>query len=335
MYTDNFFDKVYGCLCGLVIGDCMGMPTEFMTPEDIRNCYGYVESLVEPGKNHIHNDMSRGMITDDSEVTIEIIKEIVRNKKIDMIGTVNALKNWAIEKDIFNKSYLGPNSAKAIKKLLEGADPAETGKYSTTIGAAMRATPAGLFNAGNIEKAINDAEILSIPTHGTSIAISGAACIAAAIAAALSDDISIDSIIKAASYGACEGEKRGINIPDASVSKRLELALKITENEVSLKKSAEILYQYIGCNMETNELVPVIITLFYKSNGNMMDAIKTAVNMGGDTDTIGALAGALCGAFTGTKFMDKEILKEIEKINQINIKEICTRFVQSIKEAKI
>lgn len=329
---NNFFDKVYGCLCGLVIGDSMGMPTEFMTPKDIKNRYGYVENLVEPGKDHIHNDMSRGMITDDSEVTIEIIKEIIKCKKIDLSVAVNALKNWAIEKDVFNKSYLGPNSAKAIIKLLEGVDPIEAGKYGTTIGAAMRVTPAGIYNAGNINKAIDDAVTLSLPTHGTNVAISGASCIAASIAAALCSDSSMDSIIKAAFYGANEGEKRGTEMPDASVSKRLELALKLTENEISLREASEILYEYIGCNMETNELVPVIIALFKKSNGNMMEAIKTAVNMGGDTDTIGALAGALCGAFTGTKFMDRGILNEIERINRIDIKDISIKFIQSIKE---
>jgi ADP-ribosylglycohydrolase len=71
--------------------------------------------------------------------------------------------------------------------------------------------------------------------------------------------------------------------------------------------------------METNEIIPVVIAIFYKSKGSMMDAIKIAANMGGDTDTIGALAGALCGAFTGTKYMDEKIIKEIAEINKINL----------------
>lgn len=323
-----FSDRVYGCLCGLAIGDCMGMPTEFMAPEDIKSRYGYVEDLVQPCKENIHSDLVRGMITDDTEVTLEIIKEIVRNKRIGLDVAVNALTNWAVEKDVFNKSYLGPSSSKALKSLFSGADPIEAGRYGTTIGAAMRVIPVGIYDAGDVEKAIYDAEILSLPTHGTNIAISGAACLAAAVAEALKEDSRLPDIIDAALYGAKAGESKGFIIREVSIAEKIKSAMSLIEKETDLNKCAGALYECMGFSMETDEIIPVIIALFHKSDGRMMDAVKASVNMGGDTDTVGALTGALCGAYTGTRFLNGKIVSEIERINGLNFREISQDFIK-------
>ena len=326
---DVLYNRIYGSICGLAIGDCMGMPTEFMTPEEIQEQYGYVDKLVVPN-NHIHKDLEYGMITDDTEITLQIIEEIIKNKKFELEIAVEAIVNWAKQKDVFNKSYLGPSSAKAIKALLKGVPPEEAGEYGATIGAAMRVTPLGLINIGNIQKAIDDAEIMSIPTHNTNLAIAGATSIAAAIAIALEEDSTEDEVLEAALYGAKEGEKRGNILIGPSLHKRIELAIELVDKVDDLSKCAGILYDYIGAGLQTYEVVPVVIALFYKSKGNVMKAIEASANIGGDTDTIGALVGALAGAYYGFDKLDSSIIDEITSINNIDFKAIATQLTEFI-----
>ena len=52
-----------------------------------------------------------------------------------------------------------------------------------------------------------------------------------------------------------------------------------------------------------------------------MHAARLGANMGGDTDTIGALAAALCGAYSGTAKLDMDMICEIEKVNKVDFKE--------------
>ena len=327
---EGLYDKIYGCICGLAIGDCLGMPTEFMTPEEIQERYGYVDKLVTPCEEHIHKDLNYGMITDDTEITLQIIEEIIKNEKFNLDIAVEAIVNWTEKRDVFNKSYLGPSSAKAIKALLKGVPPKEAGEYGATNGAAMRVTPLGLINMGNIQKAIDDAEIMSIPTHNTNLAIAGAASIAAAIATAMEEDSTEDEVLEAALYGAKEGEKRGNILIGPSLHKRIELAIDLVDQVEDLSKCAKILYDYIGAGLQTYEVVPIVIALFYKTKGNVMKAIEASVNLGGDTDTIGALVGALGGTYYGSDQLNSSIIDEIATINNIDFKAIATKLTEFI-----
>lgn len=330
---DVLYDKVYGCLCGLALGDSMGMPTEFMTPQEIRKHFGYVDRLVPPSDDHIHKDLEFGMITDDTELTLQIIDEILKCCTFDLDVAVAAIINWARQKDVFNKSYLGPSSAKAIKGLLAGVSPYQAGQYGATIGAAMRVPALGLINPGNIQKAIDDAEIMSIPTHNTNLAIAGATSMSAAIATAMLEDSTPEKVLEAAIYGAKEGERRGNMLIGPSLHKRIELALSLLEKTGDLAECAQILYDYIGTGLQTYEIVPVVMALFSKTQpGNIMKVIETGVNMGGDTDTIGAMVGALAGAYYGSGNLNFEIIAEIERINSLNLKEIAAKLTRYILE---
>lgn len=331
--NDVFFDKVYGCLCGLALGDSMGMPTEFMTPEEIRRHFGYVDRLVPPTDDHIHNDLKFGMITDDTELALQIITEILRFGTFNLDVAVAAITNWAKQKDVFHKSYLGPSSARAIEELLAGTSPRQAGKYGATIGAAMRAPALGLINPGDIPKAIDDAEIMSIPTHNTNLAIAGATAMAAAIATAMLEDSTMEKILEAAIDGAKEGERRGNLLMGPSLHKRIELALLLVEKTADLAECAQILYDYIGAGLQTYEIVPVVMALFSKAQpDNTMKIIETGINMGGDTDTIGAMVGALAGAYYGSGNLNFEIVAEIERINTINLKEVAAKLTRYILE---
>jgi ADP-ribosylglycohydrolase len=74
----------------------------------------------------------------------------------------------------------------------------------------MRVAPAGLAHPGDPEAAVRDAFITCLPSHNTNLGVAGAAAIAAAVSVAMAPGSTLMEIIRAARWGAAEGERLGI-----------------------------------------------------------------------------------------------------------------------------
>ena len=320
-------DRVLATICGLALGDSMGMPTEFQPPEEIREFYGYVDTLLEPHVKHYHHaDMVRAQFTDDTELTLEVMDAILRCQGMCLETAVSALRTWVEKYDVFNKSYLGPTSKKGLEAIFAGMDPIEAGKEGTTNGAAMRVTPIGILNAGDPEGAARDAVTLCLPTHGSNLAMAGAGAVAAAVAEALKDCSTIDSVLEAAKTGAVIAEKQGYHKADSQMLALLDAFLQLSADTESDEAFLAEVFRRIEYTLQCEESVAVVLTLFARCAGDPMKAIRMAANLGGDTDTIGALAGALCGAFSGTGKLDMDLIREIELVNKVDFREKATSF---------
>ncbi len=65
---DPRFSRAYGALAGLALGDALGMPTQAMSPEQIRAVYGRITGLVDGDASQPYAPgMSAGSTTDDTE----------------------------------------------------------------------------------------------------------------------------------------------------------------------------------------------------------------------------------------------------------------------------
>ena len=73
--------------------------------------------------------------------------------------------------------------------------------------------------------------------------------------------------------------------------------------------------------MDCEDTVAVVLAFFSRCGGDPMHAARLGANLGGDTDTIGALAAALCGAYSGTAKLDMSMIHEIEQVNHVSFKE--------------
>ncbi len=160
-----------------------GMPTEFMTQQSISDIYGEVREFRTPHKDHYHHhSLRRAQVTDDTEQTLALLDAYFKHGYLDAQVTAQALVSWAHEKDVFNSTYLGPSSRRALQRLMRGGDdPAQTGLFGTTVGGAMRMLPVAWASLGDQNRAVHTAVQVSMPTHGTSLAISGAAAMALAL----------------------------------------------------------------------------------------------------------------------------------------------------------
>jgi len=62
------------------------------------------------------------------------------------------------------------------------------------------------------------------------------------------------------------------------------------------------------------ESIPTAFGLVILAGGDPMRVVRYAANIGGDTDTIGAIAGGICGALQGIGAVDRTMLAEVERL---------------------
>ena len=324
---DPQFAKAHGCLAGLALGDAMGCPTEFLTPEQITAEYGRVEWLVAPPAWHPHSVLPPGRVTDDTEQALALAGVYLRDGRMSAEAVAQALLGWADAQGEYLVLYLGPSTRKALEALQAGADPRESGRAGRTNGAAMRVAPVGIVHAGDFEGALADAVEASLPTHGTTLALSAAVAVAYAVAEAMREDAALERVLEAGMEGAVRGRAFGTWVWTPPLEKRIELALRLVRQAQNETEAVQALYDYVGVDLTVTESVPTAFGLVALAEGDPMRAVRYAANIGGDTDTIGAIAGAICGALAGVDATDQALLAEVERVNGLDLAAVARGLV--------
>ena len=319
-FDDRLLGKIHGCLAGVAVGDAFGMPMAGYTSAEVRRRYGRVETLLKPVPDHpLHGSLPRGSITDDTQLTMAIVDMILRDGKLSRKGMADRIVKWVTDNRLLETRILGPSTIHAVQALMAGEDPTDTGRQGTTDGGAMRIAPVGIINVSNpMAKLLDDVEEVCMPTHYTGVAIAASAAVAAAVAEGLRPSSTIASVLRRAKLAAKLGEERGAQLAYPSVKKRIKLAIKLTRNKEP-EKVGEILYTNIGADIASADAIPTAFGLFAAAEGNPMTTIRLTANMGGDTDTIGAIAGGIAGAFSGIKAFPRDIVDYVDDTNSLHL----------------
>ena len=317
---EYMLSKSVGCLAGVAIGDSMGMPTSGFSPDDIRKKFGRVMSFLDAPKGHIvHDGLKAGQVTDDTKITFVLADAIIDDGSISSEGFAKRLWDWNIKLDDSSKRLLGPSTRRALEKVAIGVNINNVSGLGSTDGAAMRVSPIGIVDAGfEIKEVVEDVAKSCTFTHNTNVAISAASAVACSISKAIVGNYSVGDIIEAGMKGARLGALFGSIYPAAPVDKRIELAMDMVSRAKSLSEVIDFLYNYVGAGIESNEAVPTAFGVFAASDGDPMEAIVMATNIGGDADTIASIVGGIAGAFKGIKAFPKEVVDKVAKVNQLN-----------------
>lgn len=181
-------DRAKAALIGGALGDALGMPTQLLSPAQIRETYGFVENFVLPVPDHpVSKGLPAGTITDDTEQALLLGQVLLEtDDAFDHHRWVNALVEW--KRDVKARgSYdlLGPSTKRAIDAINSGTPPEEAGRDGDTNGAAMRIAPVGIMMPSSAPAALA-AKVAETcrATHNTSMAIASAAAVAGTAAGA-------------------------------------------------------------------------------------------------------------------------------------------------------
>ncbi|MGC5615089.1 ADP-ribosylglycohydrolase family protein [Georgenia sp. Z1491] len=314
-------DRALGALTGLALGDALGMPTQSMSRERIARELGPITGLVDgPADQPIAPGMPAGSVTDDTEQALLVARLLVDGDgQVAARAFADALMAWEGRMRAKGSlDLLGPSTSAAITTIADGGDPSETGSGGTTNGAAMRVTPVAVAvpsaDPDALLRAVHD---LSFVTHNTGLGLSGAAAVAGAVSAAVDGAAPDDALI----YGldlARRAEAMGHWVAGASIPDRAGWALRAT-HAMSTADLADFLVGVVGTSVQSQESVVSALVIANRFRDDPYGGLCLAATIGGDTDTVAAMAGAILGATHGPAGFPADDVATVSSVSDLDL----------------
>ncbi|MFC5971638.1 ADP-ribosylglycohydrolase family protein [Halomarina salina] len=284
--TDH--EKATGSLLGLACGDALGRPVEFRSPAAIEREHGTVTEML----GHGTHGQPAGTITDDTEMALCIARSLAERERFDPDDVARRFVEW-YDGGPFD---IGGMTSQSISRLKQGRSWDEAGQQvwersheggNAGNGSVMRCAPHALAFADDPAALDRVSRRSSRITHADPRCTAGCAVLNATIAGLLGGEA--DPLTEA--LAAVEP------IPD-----ELRDALEVVPEGVD---PAEL--------QNTGYVVTTLQAGLHHglTTATVEDAIVDAVAMGGDSDTIGAVTGAVAGARFGADALPERWLREL------------------------
>jgi ADP-ribosylglycohydrolase len=289
--TFTFADRILGCLKGLATGDAVGKQTETLSYEDVLRWYplgirgfeGAPGSVIPRYVGNAKHEWLIGETTDDTERTVAVARAIITE------GTVSHV---SVGREMLRCTKCVHPGLKSLWEFHQAADPTRIAKTHDGCGAAIRVAPVGTFYSSHrSDELLTGAREASISTHGGSWAIAAAAATAAAVSAAV-DGASSHQVLEAAVYAAAESERRWPG-PAAPAFATAVRTVHDNLGRLPALRPAEVAALCFPNQPLT--IVPLALGLATVLQ-SAQEATLLAANIGGDSDSVASIAGAILGA---------------------------------------
>lgn len=316
--------KILGCLYGQAIGDAMGMPSELWSQNRVRHYFNWIDSFLPgPAENIAAFSFKKAEITDDTQQAVALMDALLETKgevKPEVIG--KHILAWAERTNAFKHNILGPTSKAALLALNAGTAIEQIESNGITNGAAMRISPMGcLLTTKDHPRFIQLIAAACSPTHKSDIAIAGAVVIAWAISKAI-EGVNWSTIKDQLPDLANDVQTAYESTISPSLCRRISLALQLAnrlrQSKLDDKLALYEIYQTVGAGIDVIESIPAALAIVEFANTDPVRAAILSANLGGDTDTIGAMACAICGALNDITAFPYQWIKEINETNKID-----------------
>ena len=314
-------ERARGALYGLAIGDALGMPTQMLSRRQITERWGAQLHGFEPAPpgHPIAAGMPAGSVTDDTEQAVLLGRLLVAGHgAVDHQELATALVDW--ERDMAargSRDLLGPSTKRAVAAVLAGTAAEDAGASGDTNGAAMRIAPVGIVaglpdppDLADLRALVDRVVAASFVTHNTGLALAGAAAVAAAVSAGISGASTTEATTIAAAAARLAAD-RGHWVAGADVAARIEWAAGLVAGRNRVE-AAELIYTLVGTSLATQESVPTAFAVLAAVPDDPWQACLLAASLGGDTDTIAAMVGAVAGACAGVTAFPAEAIAVID-----------------------
>ncbi len=311
-------DRALGAFYGLAIGDALGMPTQSMSRAVIAETYGPITGFVDAvAEQPIAPGMAAGSVTDDTEQAVLVARLLIEGRgHIEPKTFADALREW--EADMIrrgSRDLLGPSTKRALDRLDAGVPAEEAGREGATNGAAMRITPIGI--ATPLGEDFLDAVVAaSRVTHNTGLGIAAAAAVAAAVSSGVSG-AGLASSLDEAERAAAAGARRGHWVAGGDIAARIRWARGWVRG-MDRATLADALTDVIGTSVAAQESVVAAIALAQALGEDPAAALTLAAEIGGDTDTVAAVCGAILGAHHGMSGLPAHLADRVREVNRLD-----------------
>lgn len=300
----RYSDRIKGGVLGVIIGDALGLPVQFLTREQIR------KNPVTGMRGYGTFNYPAGTWSDDGSLTLCTV-ESLNLAGYNLNDLSERFLRWFESGYLtpFDESFdIGRTTAEAMVQLKRGAKPIEAGpkdEHSNGNGSLMRILPAALyFSELPDRELIQKLAEISRVTHGHPRSQLGCALYGLLVKALLlGEDIS-------QAYKTLR-EKAPEYVKGTILENELPAYQRILDG--NLLNLAELEINSSGYVVDTLEAS--IWCLLQSSD--FKGTLLKAVNLGEDTDTVGAVTGGLAGVYYGSSEIPKQWVDELIKRNKI------------------
>jgi len=316
--------KKYSTVLGLAIGDALGQPFEFGSPESISDwdgkysSYGHQESL------------GPGQWTDDTQMALALAESLIAVGDFEMDHVAQKYIDWVESGDVRG---IGTKTANSISKLAQGVSPlksggedkkskrpsfkrvAQDGEVDDTglhgignfcgCGTVMRCAPIGLFyhseevNYGEMEYA---AKTDATMTHNHPDARDSSVFLCRLIAEIINNTENITPI------ELCEKVTKFADFESTHVVDTVKEAIELAKDPYSLLTGGIAL----GFRGTAHETLASAIFCFLKYP-SFEESVRSAVLILGDADSRAAITGALAGTYYGISGIPRWMIDGVER----------------------
>lgn len=290
-------DRLAGILLGTAVGDALGLPAEGFSPPR--------RQRLMPGPWRHRLLFGRGMMSDDSEHALFVAQSLLRHPA-DADAFQGRLA-WHLRWWFAGlPAGIGMATARACVKLWLGFPPSRSGVFSAGNGPAMRSAVIGGYFHDKPEVLRRLVMASTQLTHTDPKAAIGAEAVARVAAWAVEHDPTAPPSAAAITPQLVE------LAPQDPVWRRwleeMEAAFAIKTSVADFACSLGLRKGVTGYIYHT---VPVAVYAWLRHYGDFRATVEAALDCGGDTDTVGAIAGALAGATVGAAKIPEPWLRGI------------------------
>lgn len=298
-----------GCM-GVVIGDALGCPVQFLSREEV------AEEPVKGMRGYGTYDLPPGTWTDDSSLTLALLCSIRDEKSVNLPDIMDRFVRWMDKGEYtpFGESFdIGRGTYMAVRRYQQERDVSSCGgrtEVENGNGSLMRIMPACLYchneqAAGRMsgEEAIGTVHAVSGLTHNHMRAKIACGLYYLMARRILTGDGTLRERLQ-------KGIDEGFDFYKKDLASLVELACY--GRLYNLKEFADTDRDEIKSSGYVVDTLEAAVWSLLKTN-TFKDALLTAVNLGNDTDSVGAVTGGLAGLYYGYEAIPEEWRLAIRK----------------------
>lgn len=273
-----------GLILGTAVGDSLGLAAEGISRR--RNAKMFHQQWRHRFFLHW------GMCSDDTEHTVFVAQALLNhpnNPDLFLKQLAWSLRWWLLALP----AGVGLATGKAIIKLWLGFNPKKSGVYSAGNGTAMRVAPIGAFFAHQPDLLTKYVIASTLVTHKDNRAFIGAKAVAEIIAWVWRENFTEKPPVTA-----FIGLLRQIDA-DTEWQHLVNLIEQGLQQDLNVNQFAGLMDLSQGITGYIYHTVPMVLYAWYYHFGDFAQTLTSILNCGGDTDTTGAIVGALAGSVTG------------------------------------
>ncbi len=278
----NHLDRFTGLLLGTAVGDALGLPAENLSAEKIRRRWR--------GQWRMRFIFGRGMVSDDTEHTLMVAQALLAQPK-DAMAFQRTLA-WKFRWWFASlPGGVGLATAKACLKLWLGFPPGKSGVNSAGSGPAMRSAVLGAYFANDPERRRDFVLASSRLTHRGWQAETAALAVAESVALTIMN------------RGQPEASRVMSVLRQLSSETKWQSTLAVLEVSLNAREAVSDFAARLGLERAVSgysmHVVPVAIYAWLRHPNDFRAALISALDCGGDTDTVGAGRGRTCRSQCG------------------------------------